>query len=142
MVGRLRAFDRRQVVLHDLLVGLPARPPALHVRALKPLVQEGQVLRRHRSEAKLHCKGIIARRTKSDADAETVLATSAAVWGVLMGVSPALQIRKMLHHRSSHQVSIAYFWVLLVGFTLWVAYGLTIATGSSSSRTRSRSPSA
>ena len=43
-----------------------------------------------------------------------------------MGVSPALQIRKMLHHRSSREVSIAYFWVLLVGFTLWVAYGLSI----------------
>jgi MtN3 and saliva related transmembrane protein len=57
---------------------------------------------------------------------ETVLATSAAAWGVLMAISPALQIRKMLHHRSSREVSIAYFWVLLVGFALWVAYGLTI----------------
>ena len=57
---------------------------------------------------------------------ETVLATSAAAWGVLMGISPALQIRKMLHHRSSREVSIAYFWVLLVGFALWMAYGLTI----------------
>ena len=44
-----------------------------------------------------------------------------------MGISPALQIRKMLHHRSSREVSIAYFWVLLVGFTLWVAYGLAIS---------------
>jgi MtN3 and saliva related transmembrane protein len=57
---------------------------------------------------------------------ETVLATSAAAWGILMAISPGLQIRKMLHHRSSRQVSIFYFWVLLVGFTLWVAYGLTI----------------
>ena len=57
---------------------------------------------------------------------ETVLAISAAAWGVLMAISPGLQIRKMLHHRSSREVSIAYFWVLLVGFTLWVAYGLTI----------------
>ena len=57
---------------------------------------------------------------------ETVLATSAAAWGVLMAISPTLQIRKMLHHRSSREVSIAYFWVLLVGFALWVAYGLTI----------------
>lgn len=58
---------------------------------------------------------------------ETVLAISAAAWGVLMAISPGLQIRKMLDHRSSREVSIAYFWVLLVGFTLWVAYGLTIA---------------
>jgi len=58
---------------------------------------------------------------------ETVLGVVAAVWGVLMAVSPGLQIRKMLFHRSSREVSIAYFWVLLVGFTLWVAYGLAIS---------------
>jgi MtN3 and saliva related transmembrane protein len=57
---------------------------------------------------------------------ETVLAISAAAWGVLMAISPAFQIRKMLRYRSSREVSIAYFWVLLVGFALWVAYGLTI----------------
>jgi uncharacterized protein with PQ loop repeat len=57
---------------------------------------------------------------------ETVLALAASSWGVLMALSPALQIRKMLHHRSSREVSIAYFWVLLVGFALWIAYGLKI----------------
>ncbi len=57
---------------------------------------------------------------------ETVLATSAAAWGVLMAISPTFQIRKMLHHRSSRQVSIVYFWVLLVGFALWLAYGISI----------------
>ena len=57
---------------------------------------------------------------------ETVLGATAAVWGILMAVSPGLQIRKMIVHRSSREVSIAYFWVLLVGFTLWVGYGLTI----------------
>ena len=57
---------------------------------------------------------------------DDVLGTAAAAWGILMAVSPGLQIRKMLHHRSSREVSIAYFWVLLVGFTLWVAYGLSI----------------
>ena len=57
---------------------------------------------------------------------EDALGVAAAFWGVLMAVSPGLQIRKMLHHRSSREVSIAYFWVLLVGFTLWVAYGLSI----------------
>jgi len=58
---------------------------------------------------------------------ETVLGVTAAAWGILMAISPGLQIRKMLLHRSSHQVSIAYFWVLLIGFTLWVAYGLSIS---------------
>jgi MtN3 and saliva related transmembrane protein len=58
---------------------------------------------------------------------ETVLGVTAAAWGILMAISPGLQIRKMLLHRSSREVSIAYFWVLLVGFTLWVAYGVSIA---------------
>ena len=57
---------------------------------------------------------------------ETVLGATAAAWGILMAISPALQIRKMVVHRSSREVSIAYFWVLLLGFALWVAYGLTI----------------
>ena len=57
---------------------------------------------------------------------ETVLGAAAAAWGILMAISPALQIRKMLLHRSSREVSIASFWVLLVGFTLWVAYEITI----------------
>jgi len=57
---------------------------------------------------------------------EDALGGAAAFWGVLMAVSPGLQIRKMLHHHSSREVSIAYFWVLLVGFTLWVGYGLSI----------------
>jgi MtN3 and saliva related transmembrane protein len=57
---------------------------------------------------------------------ETVLAASAATWGILMAVSPLLQIRRMLRRRSSRDVSVGYFWVLLVGFALWFAYGLTI----------------
>jgi uncharacterized protein with PQ loop repeat len=57
---------------------------------------------------------------------ETVIGVTAAAWGILMAISPGLQIRKMLLHHSSREVSIAYFWVLLVGFTLWVAYGLAI----------------
>ena len=57
---------------------------------------------------------------------ETVLGFTAAAWGVLMAISPTLQIRKMLQHRSSREVSVAYFWVLLVGFVLWVAYGIVI----------------
>ena len=57
---------------------------------------------------------------------ETELGFAAAAWGVLMAISPALQIRKMLHHRSSREVSVTYFWVLLVGFALWIAYGIAI----------------
>ena len=54
----------------------------------------------------------------------TGLATAAAAWGVLMGVSPVLQIRRMLRQRSSRDVSIGYFAVLVVGFVLWLGYGI------------------
>ena len=54
----------------------------------------------------------------------TGLAVAAAVWGVLMGASPVLQIRRMLRQRSSRDVSISYFAVLLVGFVLWLSYGI------------------
>ena len=56
----------------------------------------------------------------------TVLAISAAMWGVAMAVSPVLQIRKIIRHRSSHGVSIGYMSVLFVGFLLWFAYGVAL----------------
>jgi len=55
--------------------------------------------------------------------AQTVLAVSASSWAVLMGIAPVLQIRRMLRQRSSRDVSVAYFAILLVGFALWIAYG-------------------
>ncbi|HUF06999.1 MAG TPA: SemiSWEET family transporter [Candidatus Binatia bacterium] len=55
------------------------------------------------------------------------LAPIAASWGVLMAVAPMLQIRRMLERRSSADVSLAYLGVLQVGFTLWVAYGISLA---------------
>ena len=54
----------------------------------------------------------------------TGLAVAAAAWGVLMGVSPVLQIRRMLRQRSSRDVSVGYFSNLLVGFLLWIGYGI------------------
>jgi uncharacterized protein with PQ loop repeat len=55
--------------------------------------------------------------------ASTALAVAASSWAVLMGIAPVLQIRRMLRERSSRDVSIAYFAILLVGFLLWIAYG-------------------
>ena len=55
--------------------------------------------------------------------AETVLAVAASSWAVLMAIAPVLQIRRMLRERSSRQVSVAYFGILLVGFVLWISYG-------------------
>ena len=54
----------------------------------------------------------------------TGFAVAAAAWGVLMGLSPVLQIRQMLRLRSSRDVSVGYFAVLLVGFGLWISYGI------------------
>ena len=54
----------------------------------------------------------------------TGLAVAAAVWGVLMGISPVLQIRRMVRQRSSRDVSVGYFAILLVGFLLWITYGI------------------
>jgi MtN3 and saliva related transmembrane protein len=55
---------------------------------------------------------------------ESALAVTAATWAIAMAVGPVLQIRKILQLRSSRGVSIAYFLVLLVGFLLWLAYGI------------------
>ena len=41
-----------------------------------------------------------------------------------MALAPLLQIRAIVDRRSSRGVSIGYFVVLLVGFALWVAYGV------------------
>ncbi len=56
--------------------------------------------------------------------AETALAVVASSYGILMAISPLLQIRAILRHQSSHGVSIAYQCVLLVGFALWFSYGI------------------
>ncbi len=54
------------------------------------------------------------------------LAAAAATWGVAMAVSPLLQIRAIRAHRSSRGVSIGYQQVLLVGFLLWLSYGIAL----------------
>ncbi len=56
----------------------------------------------------------------------TALAIAAGGGGVAMAVAPSLQIRRMLRRRSSHDVSLGYFSILLVGFALWVAYGVAL----------------
>ncbi|MEX1072334.1 MAG: SemiSWEET family transporter [Chloroflexota bacterium] len=54
------------------------------------------------------------------------LGVIAASYGVLMAISPALQIRRMLERRSSADVSLSYLLVLEVGFLLWIAYGFAL----------------
>ena len=50
----------------------------------------------------------------------------AASWGVLMAISPSLQVRRVLDRRSSADISLSYLAVLQVGFTLWIAYGIAL----------------
>ena len=52
---------------------------------------------------------------------QTHLAIAASSAGVFMGLAPVLQIRQMLRERSSAQVSVGYFLILLAGFLLWIA---------------------
>jgi MtN3 and saliva related transmembrane protein len=59
-----------------------------------------------------------------------VLGPIAASWGVLMALSPLLQIRRILARRSSADVSIAYLGVLAIGFTLWIAYGVSLGNAA------------
>jgi uncharacterized protein with PQ loop repeat len=56
----------------------------------------------------------------------TYLAVAAAAWGVAMALSPILQIRAIRAAGSSEAVSVGYQQVLLVGFVLWLAYGIAL----------------
>jgi MtN3 and saliva related transmembrane protein len=54
----------------------------------------------------------------------TALGVAAASWAVLMALSPLLQVREIRRRQSSAGVSTGYLCVLVVGFALWVSYGL------------------
>jgi MtN3 and saliva related transmembrane protein len=56
----------------------------------------------------------------------TALGITAASWAVVMALSPILQIREIVRRRSSAGISVGYLAVLLVGFGLWVSYGIAI----------------
>jgi uncharacterized protein with PQ loop repeat len=57
---------------------------------------------------------------------ETVLAVVASSFGVVMGASPSLQIRRMLTEHSSRDVSIGYFGIIAFGSVLWASYGVSL----------------
>ena len=56
-----------------------------------------------------------------------VLATCALIAGLLMAMSPFLQVRRMRRTRSSNDVSLLYLSMLSGGFIVWLAYGLSIS---------------
>ena len=51
----------------------------------------------------------------------------ATFYGVFMSLAPLLQARKMRQRRSSGDVSILYLVVLVVGFSLYLTYGISIS---------------
>jgi MtN3 and saliva related transmembrane protein len=55
---------------------------------------------------------------------ETAFAFLASSYGIVMAISPLLQIRAILRSRDSSSVSAGYQRVLLLGFLLWLAYGV------------------
>ena len=55
------------------------------------------------------------------------LGITAATFGVLMAISPLLQIRRMFQTRSSTDVSLGYLSVIEIGFGVWIAYGLSLS---------------
>jgi MtN3 and saliva related transmembrane protein len=54
------------------------------------------------------------------------LAVIAATTGIVMATAPVLQIRRMFVRRSSDDLSVAYLGVLLVGFVVWISYGISL----------------
>lgn len=54
------------------------------------------------------------------------LAVIAATTGIFMATAPVLQIRRMFVRRSSDDLSIAYLGVLLIGFVVWISYGVSL----------------
>jgi len=55
-----------------------------------------------------------------------MLAVLATLAGVLMAISPILQVRRMLRTRSSNDVSLLYLSMLCGGFVAWLAYGWSL----------------
>jgi MtN3 and saliva related transmembrane protein len=54
----------------------------------------------------------------------SVLGIAAAAWAVAMALAPLLQVREIVRRRSAAGLSLAYPLVLIVGFALWVGYGM------------------
>ena len=53
------------------------------------------------------------------------LAVITTAWGLLMGLAPLLQIRVIIRNRDSSGTSVAWVVILLVGFLLWLTYGVS-----------------
>lgn len=54
------------------------------------------------------------------------LAILASSWGIVMAIAPVMQIRRMIVARSSADVSLGYWVVKPIGFSIWAVYGLQL----------------
>ena len=52
------------------------------------------------------------------------LAVLTTFWGLLMGLAPLLQVRVIVRDRDAGGSSLGWVLFLLVGFLLWLTYGL------------------
>jgi MtN3 and saliva related transmembrane protein len=59
-------------------------------------------------------------------ESTTLLGVATTAWGVVMSVAPILQIRRIRSAGTSAGVSRVHLLVLLVGFALWLAYGIAV----------------
>lgn len=59
-----------------------------------------------------------------------ILAVTATIAGLLMAVSPILQVRRMIRTRSSNDVSLLYLTMLCSGFVAWFAYGWALGNAA------------
>jgi MtN3 and saliva related transmembrane protein len=50
----------------------------------------------------------------------------AGTYGVMMSLAPGLQARRMLQRRLSADASVPYLVVLVVGFVIYLVYGISI----------------
>jgi MtN3 and saliva related transmembrane protein len=53
-----------------------------------------------------------------------ILAVVTTMWGLVMALAPLLQIRVIIRDRDASGTSPAWICILLIGFVLWLAYGL------------------
>jgi MtN3 and saliva related transmembrane protein len=53
-----------------------------------------------------------------------ILAVLTTIWGLVMALAPLLQLRVIIKTRDASGTSATWIGILLIGFLLWLAYGL------------------
>ena len=53
-----------------------------------------------------------------------ILAIVTTLWGLVMALAPLLQIRVIAREHDASGTSITWVCILIVGFTLWLSYGV------------------